>query len=315
MMKPSSATAPVSPRSSAPPGPCASRGSPGPVRRPIARRAAAALACLFALAGSPSMRADEAPARTDNPHGPLVDECSVCHGPDSWYPARIDRRFDHSRFRFPLEGAHAQAACRSCHLALEFAKTVKTCVGCHQDIHDGELGTDCARCHSARSFIDRARMTRAHQLTRFPLSGAHSATDCEDCHKPVAQGSHSYVNLPVECEACHAQDYLATTTPDHSANQFSRECMGCHNTASWNSARFPDHDTIFFPINSGVHRGKWHVCSDCHIDPHNQATFSCFVGCHAHADETRMATKHQGVGGYEYVPYACYGCHPQGRRS
>ncbi len=50
---------------------------------------------------------------TGNPHGPLKDTCATCHGAEGWKPVKIARSFDHGRFRFPLEGAHVQAACRS----------------------------------------------------------------------------------------------------------------------------------------------------------------------------------------------------------
>ena len=31
-------------------------------------------------------------------------------------------------------------------------------------------------------------MVRAHQLTRFPLTGSHLAVDCTACHQPTGKG-------------------------------------------------------------------------------------------------------------------------------
>src|SRR5512137_2477473 len=59
-----------------------------------------------------------------SPHGSLALACSVCHSPESWSPARVDRSFDHgAAARFPLAGAHASASCRACHVTLDFHGT------------------------------------------------------------------------------------------------------------------------------------------------------------------------------------------------
>jgi len=267
-------------------------------------------ALLFLGAVTGALAADAAPEAKDsgNPHGPLKDSCATCHGAEGWKPAKIDRSFDHGRFRFPLEGAHVQTACRACHLGLVFSEIGGSCDSCHQDAHRGELGNDCANCHTPRSFIDRARMGRAHQLTRFPLTGAHAGADCEACH--VVRANRMYVNTPVDCVACHLTDYNATRDPNHVASGFAQTCQDCHNTVSFRPARFPNHDAAFFPISSGRHKGTWSACTDCHTAPGTYAAFSCFAGCHVHANPTEVAGHHSGVPGYTYDSAACYGCHP-----
>ena len=67
-----------------------------------------------------------------------------------------------------------------------------------------------------------------------------------------------------------------------------------------------------FPIDSGVHAGRWDACSTCHVNPSNYSQFTCF-GCHPHSDESGTAADHSEVGGYVYDSSACYACHPQGR--
>src|SRR5712691_4730886 len=123
----------------------------------------------------------QAQQRTRSPHGDLKMECNSCHIPSGWTPVRVAKTFDHSKLGFPLAGAHGTTTCRACHQALDF-KGVKTdCVSCHADRHRGELGANCARCHTARSFLDRVVMTKAHRLTRFPLEGGHLGVDCFSC--------------------------------------------------------------------------------------------------------------------------------------
>jgi hypothetical protein len=281
-------------------------------------------------------------------------------------------------------GAHRNTPCASCHASLDFSKEQTPCAGCHEDVHRGELGADCAGCHTTRSFIDRSRMEKQHQFTRFPLTGIHLSLDCESCHPGAAAGQLSFVQTPTECEACHLAQALAVTDPDHSNPSFSNECGQCHGTAAWDrvafdhaGTRFPltgahlalgcsschvpgtwtgvptecaschlddydattdpnhrqlgfaqtcgdchgtstwngasfDHDTNFFPIYSGTHRGRWSDCSDCHVNPSAYQEFSC-LGCHPHSDRAETDGHHQGISGYRYDSAACYSCHPQGR--
>jgi hypothetical protein len=195
-----------------------------------------ALAAFIVLGGGAIAFAGEAdPARSaENPHGPIKDTCATCHGSEGWRPARIAPAFDHGRFRFQLDGTHAQTACRACHVSVVFADAPTACVACHQDAHRGELGDDCARCHTPRSFLDRGAMRRGHQTTRFPLTGAHLGADCEACH--TLHAGRTYVNTPTDCVACHLQDYDATRDPNHVLGGFSQNCRDCHNTVSFRGA-------------------------------------------------------------------------------
>jgi len=187
-------------------------------------------ACGLGVAGE-----TQAPGLTGNPHGPVKDACATCHGPQGWRPAKIASTFDHAKFRFQLDGTHAQTACRACHVSLVFADARVACVSCHQDAHRGELGDDCARCHTPRSFLDRERMRRAHQTTRFPLTGAHLGADCEACH--VLHAGRMYVNTPTECVSCHLNDYDATRDPNHVSGGFSQSCQDCHNTMAFRGVK------------------------------------------------------------------------------
>jgi len=412
---------------------------------------------VLALAGLAVARAAPAQPVPENPHGSFRADCRICHDAEAWTPANVGPDFDHARWGFPLEHAHRDVPCLLCHLTLEFSTTTgTTCADCHEDVHLGELGNECERCHSTRTFVDRGDEVRSHRATRFPLTGAHLALDCADCHGGDGT-SLRFVNTPTECVACHRADYTATTNPDHvgasfptdcvqchsayswggasfnhastgfpltgahaatdcqqchvdfsftgtptdcyachradyeSASQpahaaaglptdcaschsaaawqpasfdhartafpltgahttlecaachgdgvftgrdpacvachladyqatanpphlssgFGTDCASCHGTSGWEGATF-DHDSLYFPIYSGTHRGRWSSCSDCHTNPGNLAVFTCFQ-CHPHSDRAETDAKHREVNGYAYDSAACLACHPRGR--
>lgn len=282
---------------------------------------------LIALAGRAAARD---PVPDGYPHGAFQGECGDCHGARGWSPARFSRRFNHAKFGFALTGAHAAADCRACHLSLDFSVEKTRCESCHTDPHHAELGPDCARCHTSRSFIDRSAMVRAHQLTRFALTGSHMVVECESCHAPAAAGQMQFVNVNAECMACHRDDFLAAQDPDHAGSGFT-ECATCHSTISWQGGRFdharvagtpcanchtadydatanPNHAGAGFPLTCGTCHGTstWLGATFDH-DPwfpiesgaHNGRWNDC-SDCHQTPDR--------------YASFTCLSCHPHSDR-
>lgn len=232
-------------------------------------------AAVLALWRPVSAVAQQPPAR--NPHGVLTQPCATCHSPEAWSPPHMAASFDHAKVAsFPLAGAHSAVACKSCHASLKFTEASRDCVGCHTDPHHGELGTACAQCHTPRSFLDRSEMGRAHQVSRFPLTGAHVAVDCEVCHTSAGQGQMTFVARSSDCNSCHLKDYQAARNPDHTAGGFPHDCQACHATVTWVGARF-DHHATRFPL-TGAHVAV--SCAQCH-----------------------------GTGGFGALPTACVSCH------
>ncbi len=256
-----------------------------------------ALVTLLLLAALP-LRAQEA---TGNPHGDLTEPCTSCHAADAWRPARISRAFDHGKFGFSLAGAHAQTGCRSCHAQLDFRRAPRACAACHSDVHRGELGAECAQCHTARSFLDRSAMVRAHQLTRFPLTGTHLAADCETCHPPAAQGRLTFVNRSVDCVQCHDDVYRTAKSPDHLGGGFPTDCNQCHSTATWPGARF-NHSASGFPL-TGAHRAL--RCQECHADGVYAGKNAACVSCHRDDYDGATNPGHQAA----RFPTECATCH------
>lgn len=239
--------------------------------------------------------------QTRNPHGKLQEQCATCHGPQGWVPARVNSSFDHARKGFALAGAHASATCKSCHVSLRFVGARTECTSCHADPHRGELGQDCTRCHTPRSFHDQSVMTRAHQVTRFPLAGAHAAVACTSCHRSTAQGRLAYAGTSVQCMDCHRSQYVSAKSPDHVAGAFPQGCLQCHTPTTWSSARF-NHDLSRFRL-TGAHRAI--SCQQCHGDGVYAGKATTCVSCHR-ANYNAAVTPNHVAAGYST---ACETCH------
>jgi hypothetical protein len=82
---------------------------------------------------------EQGTARTKNPHGDqfAAHRCRDCHGTATFKIAD----FDHSKTRYPLDGAHRHVPCASCH------RTEMTSHG--PMVRYRPLATDCRSCHGA----------------------------------------------------------------------------------------------------------------------------------------------------------------------
>ena len=228
-----------------------------------------------------------------------LDSCERCHVPTTWSGSG----FVHATF--PLSGAHVAADCEACHLGGVFAGTPNQCVDCHSTDYQAatdpvhslpSFPNDCQTCHGTSGWQPA---TFSH--TTFPLTGAHIATDCAQCHTGGV-----YAGTPTDCASCHLAEYQATTAPNHAASGFPTACDACHTTTAWTRSTF-DHD--FFPITGGDHGGL--DCADCHLVPSNFSSFSC-THCHEHR-KSEADDEHQDVQGYVWSSPACLQCHPDGK--
>jgi hypothetical protein len=261
---------------------------------------------------------------TLSPHGPLKSECRDCHGPEGWTPTRISRRFDHAAFHFPLQGAHATAACMSCHKTLTFTATPTSCAECHLDVHRGEFGPGCERCHTLRGFTDRSQVTRLHESLRFRLDGAHRGIECEECHRPVGQGGLQFVGTRVSCSACHEADFRTAAAGGHGQGVALTACEQCHQPRRWTIANFAgtpsdcvgchrkDYDSpATLPNHAQV--GFSTSCATCHVTSSWSAPYdhsrTAFPLTGAHRSVDCQACHADGV--YQGKPITCVPCHQQ----
>ncbi len=216
---------------------------------------------------------------TDVHNSELGSDCLRCHAMTSW--TVTDMRQKHQQTRFPLAGRHLAADCESCHgdaSPRRFASTSPECVSCHRDEYAATMepshaaqrfSVDCAACH--RLTAPEWKGSFDHAATAFPLTGAHRAVGCAECH-----AGNSFGKLPTDCFSCHEPDYALAAAPNHVTGGFSRDCLSCHTTAGWKPATY-DHNQTGFAL-TGRHTAT--PCADCHTDGNYQLTYTDCYQCH-----------------------------------
>jgi hypothetical protein len=243
------------------------------------------LICRLALAQSPHTNA-------------LSIDCSSCHNPVNWDvdPAKLE--FDHSTTGFKLFGQHLAADCKSCHSTLVFNQVSSQCFSCHQDVHQNTAGMDCSKCHNSDSWIVKD-INRIHEVSRFPLLGAHLRADCIQCH--TGYENLYFEPVSVECFSCHADNYNSTTSPNHIVAGFSTQCQECHSIISdnWAAENF-NHD--FFPLVGG-HRIS--NCFSCHEQGNYEGLSTECYSCHQE-DYEQVSDPNHLAGSF---PTDCIQCH------
>jgi hypothetical protein len=206
----------------------------------------------------------------------FAQDCTTCHTENAWQPST----FNHDGLYFPIfSGKHngQWSECIDCHTTVgDF--TQFTCISCHtnpetNDVHQGVSGysyTDnaCLACHptgDADNVFD-------HNMTAFPLTGAHRMTDCIACHTSGYQGTSTV------CVDCHTIDFNGTLNPNHTSLGISTDCKSCHTTdPGWSPATFADHNS-YYALN-GAHALIANDCAVCHNGSYNNTPNTC-NGCH-----------------------------------
>lgn len=235
-----------------------------------------------------------------SPHGDeLKYDCALCHNAESWkINSKDPMKFDHKVTDYPLTGQHAKITCRQCHQSLIFSEATSECASCHTDMHQQTVGMDCARCHTTNSWLVE-NVTSLHQLSRFPLLGAHITADCQDCHPSASM--LLFEPLEVECYDCHESDYTSATNPNHIEANYSISCTDCHsmNAFTWTGVGI-NHD--FFPLTQGH---AINDCKACHAgSDYSQTSSDCF-DCHQEDYMTTNNPNHIDAA----ISTACATCH------
>lgn len=250
----------------------------------------------------------QAASNPNHVEGNISTDCAQCHSMTAfdWGGEGFSHHF------FPLTGGHALPECATCHKENDYAGLSSECISCHAEDYNtasnpdhvaSNFPTDCMVCHTTMPGWKPAKFDHSS----FPLTQGHAIAECASCHT-----ESDYSNISSECASCHLDDFNATTNPNHVAAGISNNCLTCHTTLpGWKPADFPIHDSQFFPVYSGRHRGTWDNCSDCHQDLNNYASFTC-IACHEH-NRSETDSHHREVRDYQYNSMACLDCHPVGR--
>jgi hypothetical protein len=226
---------------------------------------------------------------TDPPHQTLnfSNDCLQCHNMSGWIPANFDHQF------YPISNKHNDVTCGECHSQTNYQPQ---CLSCHlddfNDGHDPGDPTDCWGCHSTYNWDSNFD----HNNTDFPLTGAHLAISCLDCH------SGGYQGTPTECIACHQTNYNNTTNPDHEALMLPSDCDQCHTTnMGWQPATFPIHNQYFELLGAHVNITN---CDDCHSGNFNNTPNQC-IDCHQNEYNGTADPPHQILS----FSFDCLTCH------
>jgi hypothetical protein len=220
--------------------------------------------------------------RSDDRHvSRMGPACADCHGNDVWKVAAFDHQ---ARFKYALDGAHAQLDCHACHTAVAQAQKLGTqCKDCHRaaEPHGGKLGDKCEQCHSTTRWQE---VRFDHDVSDYPLVGLHAVVTCAQCHT-----TQRFNDTPKDCHDCHARD-------DAHHGSLGKDCGACHTPNGWKQWDFDHAAHTRFPL-LGAHAQVG--CPDCHIRPQNVVKPSMICGtCHASNDI------HQGRFGQN-----CQQCH------
>lgn len=239
--------------------------------------------------------------------GTPTQSCASCHTTAAF--SQIREGLVHPA-DFPLEGAHLQASCESCHtddLGGAFSPPDRECSSCHMgDYFSSELvdhqalgfSTYCTDCHSTLDFRNVA-FDHFTISSGFELRGQHAGIECTTCHS-LPGG-----DLPVvpagtqDCVSCHLLDYEG----EHSGSGYPTDCLACHGESSWSGASFDHLGVTGFEL-LGHHEAL--DCMWCHVAGSGETIFSpsapddC-VACH----QSDYQSEHAGSG----FPTTCIDCH------
>lgn len=203
-------------------------------------------------------------------NGRFGKKCADCHNEQSFHLINTNGGFNHNLTDFPLVGIHKRVNCKECHKLStnpktafkEFAShTNYECIICHDDQHDNRFGTDCLQCHNQLSFrIKDDLIDIDHNLTAYPLEGAHEIVDCRKCHV------EDLVN-PLEfsqCISCHSDFHEGQFQTENGI----RDCKDCHTNERFRGSTFSyeEHANLEFPLE-GAHLAT--PCFACHLKNDN----------------------------------------------
>ena len=229
--------------------------------------------------------------------------CETCHVDAGW---NIDagRGYDHTLTGFDLKGVHDELNCGHCHPGAtpaeqhDFTRSSSECNFCHEDIHNDQWGQDCSQCHNFDSWT-LSTQDQNHDLTRFPLQGAHRNSTCESCHLNQASRSSS---LRIDCASCHLTDHENSVSPSHITLELSFECESCHPpiSNSWDQSSFNHNQTGYALL------GRHFVsdCESCHTQAARNTPNVC-ESCHMNEYVVSLEPDHEGQG----YPFDCQHCH------
>ncbi|MCF6170948.1 MAG: hypothetical protein L3J66_08230 [Bacteroidales bacterium] len=234
----------------------------------------------------------------------LSTDCLECHTTNpGWKPAAFTA---HDNLYFPIYSGEHNGEwndCVDCHTNPDnYALFTCTTSQCHEknDMDDEHKGVGgyiyesiaCLDCHpngSGDGFN--------HNTSAFPLTGAHTDAECENCH------ADGYSGTSTVCVDCHNANYTETTNPNHVGIGLSDDCESCHTTdPGWQPATFNNHNDYY--ALTGAHTTIANDCANCHHGDYNNTANTC-TGCHEENYNQTTNPNHLAIG----LSNDCEACH------
>jgi hypothetical protein len=166
------------------------------------------------------------------------------------------------------------------------------------DYPHGKFRADCQLCHRAEAWTP-ARPGRSFdhgKLSGFPLTGAHAAAACRQCHASLDFGG----TAGTRCATCHE---------DPHRGELGMDCARCHTPRTFieRSRMIRAHALTHFPL-TGAHAGL--DCETCHpMAAQGQLRFvgtpSDCEGCHMPDYRATTQPPHNAAA----FPTQCETCH------
>jgi hypothetical protein len=227
--------------------------------------------------------------------------CESCHTVEGWTPTTVTAA-GHAPLRFPLDGAHVEAECRSCHgpnrkglpnlpgpevlgnagVLLAFPEI--TCQSCHVDAHEGRYTgnevsgkpspdfADCRSCHTTWSFHATLVDVSLHARFSYPLEGAHRAVPCVLCHRELGHSPAASTLLKAgnqvprllfhEQRTQCSQCHETPHGDQFTLGKGAKACEGCHDVTTFRPATRFDHNRDASFSLAGAHERV--PCRRCH---------------------------------------------------
>ncbi|MGA7306332.1 MAG: cytochrome c3 family protein, partial [Rhodothermales bacterium] len=239
--------------------------------------------------------------------GSFSSQCSDCHGTTSFSDVSADEI--HNATRFPLDGAHAELSCESCHGSDKlgaFVVAETECTSCHESDYQSAHGAmaypqTCETCHNTLAWEDGAAFEHVVASAGFDLLGSHKTLECIACHVEGSFAPLFPTSDQNDCATCHQTEF----NQNHAGAGYPTDCATCHSVEAWGGATFnhPDLANGFDLV--GAHEIL--PCSACHapppgfepqFDPSGDA--DCLT-CH----RTDYNQEHGSAG----FPTSCVDCH------
>ncbi|MDD8017474.1 MAG: hypothetical protein PHP42_03800 [Bacteroidota bacterium] len=167
-----------------------------------------------------------------------------------------------------------------------------------QDSPHGNLEMQCIECHSTEGWdVIAVPMKFNHSSTQFVLYGQHRNTACKQCHTNLR-----FAGTPMNCVACHQNDFDAALSINHRKAGFGTDCLQCHTVDALTWKASFDHNKTQFPTR-GIHEAI--SCETCHVNDLYQGISLECVSCHLKEYNATKNPNHQTA----KFPTDCATCH------